>query len=625
MCVNAKQPTEPRVAIIENQTLLSLETQENDLNRSCGNIYLGTITSVQPGIDAVFVDFGSQRHGFLPFKEILPEHFIETVDKNGETTKKVTTGTKVLVQVNREEKSNKGAALTTFLALAGAYMVLMPNNSKNNGISKKADQNERAKLKEVLSQLDIPEGLSVIVRTEGINRSKDELAWDLECLLHHWKKMQEALETAPNPSLIHQEADTLIRSVRDRLRKNITSIVVDHEPTYSKLKVFLELTRPEFADRLTLYTNKVPIFTHFGVQEDINSLFLRKVHLKSGGSIVIDYTEAMTVIDVNSSKSTNAKNIEDTALETNLEAAKETIKQLSLRGIGGIIVIDFIDMTAADSRDKVEQIFEGYINAERAKMRFEPISALTGCMYISRQRPGPSITDQHYVECKSCNGLGFNRSILSIANTILHKAEDNSVMEKNKDITIQTSPNVACYILNEKREHINQIERMYQNKIIIVANEQYIDSKYTFKRSNGGTTPSYEQKEISEPQTKLHQYPGQAQPIVPQDLYKEHPKQQTTGNAIQRFMNIILPGKESQPKVYTAAETKSKPTSRNNQNQNRRDGTSPGNIKRPRRRSRSNNRTKSASTANNNVRRNPNSQRHTKPDAAMVSTDRLDD
>ncbi|MEC7030156.1 MAG: Rne/Rng family ribonuclease [Pseudomonadota bacterium] len=621
MCINATQPTEPRVAIIEGQRLKSLETQENDMNRSCGNIYLGTITSIQPGIDAVFVDFGSQRHGFLPFKEIAPKYLSGEPSDDSKISDLISTGQTVLVQVNREEKSNKGAALTTFLSLAGAYLVIMPNNHKNNGISKKADAQERAKLKEVLAQLKIPDELSVIVRTEGINRGKDELGWDLECLIHHWNKVHAAADDVKAPALIHQEADTLIRSVRDRLRKNIDSIVVDHKETYDKLRIYLGLTRPEFVEKLSLYQNKVPLFSHFGVQEQINSLFMRKISLPSGGSIVLDYTEAMTVIDVNSSKSTGGKSIEETALKTNIEAAREILSQLSLRDIGGIIVVDFIDMAVSESRQKVESIVENYINTERAKIRYEAISPLTGCMYLSRQRTGPSIIDQHYVECKHCQGLGFHRSILSIANSILYKAEDSSINDKENTITIQASPNVACFLLNEKRAHIQQIESLYGNSVVIISNEQYNDTKYTIKRSTkGSTNPSYEQKELSEPLTKLAQYQSQSQPVVPQNLYKEHPKQ--SSSAIQRFMNIILPTpKETEPKVY-----KSTPKNVKQKSEPRRVKESTANPKRPRRRNRSANQTRRTQQSSSTRSLNRSNQSRPKSSSAQsVPADRLDD
>lgn len=630
MCISAiTQPTEPRVAIIENQKLLALETQEDDMNRSCGNIYLGTITSIKPAIDAAFVDLGSQRHGFLPFKEIAPKYYTqpaETSDDNEKASieKLVKVGQKVLVQVTREEKSNKGAALTTFLSLAGAYLVIMPNNQKNNGISKKADANERQKLKSVLSELNIPDDLSVIVRTEGINRNKDELAWDLDCLIHHWEKIHAASNEATAPSLIHQEADTLIRCVRDRLRKNISSIVVDHEPTYEKLKVYLELTRPEFVERLTLYQNKVPIFSHFGVQSEINSLFLRKIQLPSGGSIVIDYTEAMTVIDVNSSKSTNAKNIEETALKTNLEAASETLKQLVLRDIGGIIAIDFIDMVAAENKSKVERMIEGYINNEKAKIRFEPISALTGCMYLSRQRTGPSIIDQHYTECKQCQGLGLHRSILSIANNILHKAEDSCVAAGVSSVVIQTSPDVACFLLNEKRQHIEQIEKTFNSRIIIISNEQYLDTKYTLKRSNEiMNSASSEQKDLQENATKLHHYPGPAQPLVQQNLYKEHPKQST--GPIQRFMNILMPQKEPVPKVYSNEKKPRKAEAQTERESKSRDNNT---HKRPRRRNRSATQTRRSPQSNGQRGRanqqNKSSDRIKQHDPKTISSDSSD-
>lgn len=595
MCINATQPEEPRVAIIDNQKLMALETQENDLNRTCGNIYLATITSIQSGIDAVFVDFGSARHGFLPFKEIAPLYYKKESKPESKVSDLVSVGQTVLVQVTREEKPNKGAALTTYLSLAGAYLVVMQNNQKNNGVSKKADPTERQKTKEMLSQLDIPDALSVIVRTEGINRSKDELAWDLECLIHHWEKIQEASDSAKAPTLVHQEADTLIRSVRDRLRKNIDTIVVDHEPTYEKLKVYLKLTRPEFAEKLSLYQNKVPIFTHFGVQNDINNLFMRKIQLPSGGSIVIDHCEAMTVIDVNSSKSTSAKNIEETALKTNLEAAREILRQVVLRDIGGIIAVDFIDMVSNDNKKKIENVIDQYVSTERAKIRFESISELTGCMYLSRQRTGPSILDQHYTECKHCASLGFHRSILSLANAILFSIENGSVGATGITIVAQTSPDVACYILNEKRSHVENIEKKYSNTVIISPNDHYIDSKYTIKRLNEAPQgASYQQKEEVEPSMKWHNSGQQSSnPLVPQNLYREHPKQ--SPSAIQRFMSIILPSKDEDPKVY--APNHSQGNQRNDSDQ-----------KRPqqRRRSRSANQTRRQSTNKYNGQRRTN-------------------
>lgn len=548
MCINAQQPDEPRVAVIDNHTLVSIETQEHEVNRSCGNIYLGKITSIQSGIDAVFVDFGSQRHGFLPFKEIAHKYYQSEPTEGSKIADLVKVGQEVLVQVSREEKPNKGAALTTHLSLAGAYLVVMSNQQKSNGISKKADASERQKIKEILTELKIPDHLSVIVRTEGINRSKEELAWDLECLIHHWENIHNASHDAKVPVLIHQEADALIRSVRDRLRKNIDSIVVDHEPTYQKLKTYLSLTRPEFADKLTYYQNKVPIFAHFGVQSHINALFMRKIQLPSGGSIVIDHTEAMTVIDVNSSKSTGARNIEETALKTNKEAAEELLKQMVLRDIGGIIAVDFIDMTQEENKSVIEKIVNDFIARERVKMRFEPISSLTGCMYLSRQRTGPSIIDQHYTECPTCDNTGIIRTVLSTSNSILQKVEEVSASESTKVITVQTSSDVSCFMLNEKRNYIEAIEKRYDIKVVVVSNEHYNNNKYTIKRTCDENKFSYQQRESLETSSpKWLNQSSQSGPLVPQNLYKEHPKQESV---IQRFMNKIMPPKTESTQVY---------------------------------------------------------------------------
>jgi ribonuclease E len=545
MCINAKQPSTPRVAVISDQKLLSIETQNDDETRTCGNIYWGTVSSIQVGIDAVFVDFGSQRHGFLPFKEIQQSY--HQCEKTEETsiTDLIKIGQRILIQVTREEKHNKGAALTTFLSLAGAYLVLMPSSQKKNGISKKADAAERAKTKEILSQLSIPENLAIIVRTEGLNRSKEELGWDLECLLHHWNNIHHATEKVTPPALIHKEGDAVIRSVRDRLRKNIDEIVVDHETTYNKLKTYLQQTRPEFEDKIKLYQNKVPIFNHYGIQNQIQSMFCRKIELKSGGSIVIDYTEAMTVIDVNSARSTNAKNIEETAFQTNQEALEELIRQISLRDIGGIIIVDFIDMTEQSNRSKIEELANQIIQREKSKIRFEALSALTGCMLLSRQRTGPSVVDQHYNECDHCGGLGHQRSITSIGNAILNKIEESSIGELGKIISCQASNDVACYLLNEKRSQIDRIENEHGNKVLVIPNESFNQSKYSIKRLSSKTDnakshllKSIENNDTERPKWSKSQI-SHTQPIVPQEIYKEHPNVKS-GGVLQRFVEKLL-------------------------------------------------------------------------------------
>jgi len=542
MCINATQENEPRIAVVENQRLISLETQQYDHTRSCGNVILGVISSIQEGIDAVFVDIGSQRHGFLPFKEIMPSCYQAEKTESSTIHDLIQVGQTVLVQVTREEKPNKGSALTTYISLAGAYLVLMPNNQKNNGISKKADAAERLKTKEIVSKLNIPESLSIIVRTEGLNRCKEELAWDLECLLHHWNKVHEAAKTVKTPTLIHEESDALIRSVRDRLRKNIDSIVIDHEPTFIKLKDYLQKTRPEFEERISLYTNAktVPLFSHYGLQGQIQSLFARKIELKSGGSIVIDYAEAMTVIDVNSARSKGSKNIEDTAFTTNSEALYEIIRQMSLRDIGGIITVDFIDMSNEDNRKKIEDLVAQKIQKDQLKIRFEPISLLTGCMLLSRQRTGPSIVDQHYEECSHCNGLGYTRSIHSVASNILFKIEEICASEASKTLVIHTSDDVGCYLLNEKRGQIETLEKRFNIKAIIIPSTALINEKYSIKRVSESNR-SYQQRTVKPQNNTRPKWSKQQQskPLVPNQLYKEHPNTRS-GGVLQRIMDKIM-------------------------------------------------------------------------------------
>ncbi|KGQ32501.1 ribonuclease E [Gallibacterium genomosp. 2] len=487
MLINATQKEELRVALVDGQRLFDLDIESPGHEQKKANIYKGRITRVEPSLEAAFVDYGAERHGFLPLKEIAREYFPEGYVYQGRPNIRdiLQEGQEVIVQVSKEERGNKGAALTTFVSLAGSYLVIMPNNPRAGGISRRIEGDERLELKESLSSLEVPEGVGLIVRTAGVGRSPEELQWDLHVLLHHWEAIKQASESRPAPFLIHQESDVIVRAIRDYLRRDIGEILIDSRKVFDKVKEHIKLVRPDFINRVKLYQGEVPLFSHFQIESQIESAFQREVQLPSGGSIVIDVTEALTAIDINSARSTRGGDIEETALNTNLEAADEIARQLRLRDLGGLIVIDFIDMTPARHQREVENRMREAVRQDRARIQISRISRF-GLLEMSRQRLSPSLNESTHHICPRCQGTGKVRDNESLSLSILRLLEEEALKEHTKQVHTIVPVKIATYLLNEKRKAITDIEKRHNVQIVVVPHEQMETPHFSVFRLRDG-------------------------------------------------------------------------------------------------------------------------------------------
>ncbi|VEJ09592.1 ribonuclease E [Actinobacillus delphinicola] len=472
MLINATQKEELRVALVDGQRLFDLDIENTSHEQKKANIYKGRITRVEPSLEAAFVDYGAERHGFLPLKEIAREYFPKDYAYQGRPNIRdvLTEGQEVIVQVSKEERGNKGAALTTFISLAGSYLVIMPNNPKAGGISRRIEGDERTELKEALSCLDVPEGVGLIVRTAGVGKSPEELQWDLKVLLHHWEAIKQAAQSRPAPFLIHQESDVIVRAIRDYLRRDIGEILIDNPKVFEKAKHQIKLVRPDFLNRVKLYQGEVPLFSHYQIESQIESAFQREVRLPSGGSIVIDVTEALIAIDINSARATKGSDIEETALNTNLEAADEIARQLRLRDLGGLVVIDFIDMGPVRNQREVENRMREAVRQDRARIQISRISRF-GLLEMSRQRLSASLGDSSSHICPRCQGTGKVRDNESLSLSILRLLEEEALKENTKQVHCIVPVKIATYLLNEKRKAIHKIEQRHNVSIIVVPNE----------------------------------------------------------------------------------------------------------------------------------------------------------
>ena len=502
MLINATQKEELRVALVDGQRLFDLDIESPGHEQKKANIYKGKITRVEPSLEAAFVDYGAERHGFLPLKEIAREYFPANYVYQGRPNIRdiISEGQEVIVQVNKEERGNKGAALTTFVSLAGSYLVIMPNNPRAGGISRRIEGDERLELKDALSSLDVPEGVGLIVRTAGVGKSPEELQWDLKVLLHHWEAIKQASQSRPAPFLIHQESDVIVRAIRDYLRRDIGEILIDSPKVYEKAKAHIKLVRPDFINRVKLYQGEVPLFSHYQIESQIESAFQREVRLPSGGSIVIDATEALTAIDINSARSTRGGDIEETALNTNLEAADEIARQLRLRDLGGLIVIDFIDMTPVRHQREVENRIRDAVRQDRARIQISRISRF-GLLEMSRQRLSPSLGESSHHVCPRCQGTGKIRDNESLSLSILRLLEEEALKENTKQVHTIVPVQIASYLLNEKRKAIHSIEKRHDVDIIVVPNEAMETPNFSVFRVRDGE----EVNELSYNLAKLHQ------------------------------------------------------------------------------------------------------------------------
>ena len=497
MLINATHPEEVRVALVDGQRLYDLDIEHRTREQKKANIYKGKITRVEPSLEAAFVDFGAERHGFLPLKEISRQYFQkDPKDIQGRINIKevIKEGQEVIIQVAKEERGNKGAALTTFISLAGRYLVLMPNNPRAGGISRRIEGEERQQLKEALGALTIPDEMGVIVRTAGLGRSAEELQWDLNYLLKLWNSIDDASRERKAPFLIYQESNVIIRAIRDYLRKDIGEVLIDSKKVYDEAQGFVQQVMQDFQHKIKLYSDETPLFSRFQIESQIETAFEREVKLPSGGSIVIDPTEALVSIDINSSRATKGADIEETALNTNLEAADEIARQLRLRDIGGLIVVDFIDMGPARNQRDVENRMRDALEADRARIQLGRISRF-GLLELSRQRLRPSLGETSSIVCPRCNGQGHIRDVKSLALSILRLIEEEVMKERTGEIQAQVPVAVATYLLNEKREPLRAIEDAHNVRVVIIPNQNLETPHFEVERIRDDQTtaqPSHE-------------------------------------------------------------------------------------------------------------------------------------
>ncbi|WP_372017667.1 Rne/Rng family ribonuclease [Pseudoxanthomonas sp. 10H] len=498
MLINATQAEELRVAIVDGQNLYDIDIEQPSKEQKKSNIYKGRITRLEPSLEAAFVEYGAERHGFLPLKEISRDYFQSGVDPNkGSIRELLREGQEVVVQVDKDERGNKGAALTTFISLAGRYMVLMPNSPSAGGVSRRIEGDDRAELKKAMDALQIPDDMGVIIRTAGVGRDAEELQWDLDYLLAVWRAIAEAALSKPAPFLIYQESRLIIRALRDYLRNDIGEILVDTEEMYNDAREFVQQVMPQNLRKLKHYKDDIPLFNRFQIESQIENAYERTIRLPSGGALVIDQTEALTAIDVNSARATKGGDIEETAFHTNLEAAEEVARQLRLRDLGGLVVIDFIDMSSSKHQRAVEDRLQGSLKYDRARVQLGRISRF-GLMEMSRQRLRASLGESSQIVCPRCEGHGRMRSVESLSLSIIRVAEEHAMKENTGQVLVQAPVEIANFLLNEKRGALREIETRHDAPIIIVADEQLHTPHYEVTRlrenelGEESTRPSYQ-------------------------------------------------------------------------------------------------------------------------------------
>ncbi|AHK78846.1 ribonuclease E [Ectothiorhodospira haloalkaliphila] len=479
--VNATQPEELRVAMVDGQKLFDLDIELPSREQKKANVYKGVITRVEPSLEAAFINYGADRHGFLPFKEIARSYLPQGEDGDASPKTGLKEGMELIVQVEKEERGTKGAALTTFVSLAGRYLVLMPNNPRAGGVSRRIEGEERSEIRESLAQLEVPQGMGLIARTAGVGRSVEELQWDLEYLKTLWTSIDEAAQSNKGPFLIYQESNVIIRTLRDHMRNDIAEIVIDDPKVYTQAQDFMQQVMPNNLRKLKLYEDHVPLFNRYQIESQIEAAFQRDVTLPSGGAIVIDHTEALISIDVNSARATKGSDIEETALNTNLEAAEEIARQLRLRDLGGLIVIDFIDMAPNKNQREVENRLRSALEMDRARVQVGRISRF-GLLEMSRQRLRPSLGESSQNVCPRCNGHGHIRSVESLSLSVLRLVEEEAMKEKTSRVLAHLPVDVSTFLLNEKRQVISTIESRYHVDITLVPSPNLLTPHFTVRR-----------------------------------------------------------------------------------------------------------------------------------------------
>ena len=532
MLINATQQEELRMAMVDGQLLYDLNIEAPASQRKKANIYLGKITRIEPSLEAAFVDYGADRHGFLPFKEISPEYFSKEAKNGGKLNIRdvLKEGQNIVVQVDKEERGNKGAALTTFVSLAGRFIVLKPNKARSGGVSRRIIGGDRDAARKSLNEIIVPDGMSVILRTAGIDRSAEELAWDLENLLTVWTAILNVVLERPAPFLIYRESDSVVRALRDYLTNEIGEILIDDEATYKDAYEHVQQTMPHNLKKLKHYEDPVPLFTRFQIESQIESAFAHTVHLPSGGSIVIDHTEALVSIDINSARATKGGDIEATALNTNLEAADEIARQLRIRDLGGLIVIDFIDMGPAKHQRDVENRLRDAVRQDRARVQIGKISRF-GLLEMSRQRLRPSIGESSHMTCPRCSGFGNIRSVESLALAILRIVGEEARKERTAKVIAQLPVEVSTYLLNEKRDWVQALEDRNDTQVVLVANPLL-------------ETPHYEVRRVRDDQTDLPENTGVSYGLVKAAPEPESPQAVLERKAIEApAVGMLKPSK----------------------------------------------------------------------------------
>ncbi|HGG9974214.1 TPA: Rne/Rng family ribonuclease [Neisseria meningitidis] len=502
MLFNATQAEELRVAIVDGQNLLDLDIETLGKEQRKGNIYKGIITRIEPSLEACFVDYGTDRHGFLPFKEVSRSYFQDYEGGRARIQDVLKEGMEVIVQVEKDERGNKGAALTTFISLAGRYLVLMPNNPRGGGVSRRIEGEERQELKAAMAQLDIPNGMSIIARTAGIGRSAEELEWDLNYLKQLWQAIEEAGKAHHDPYLLFMESSLLIRAIRDYFRPDIGEILVDNQEVYDQVAEFMSYVMPGNIGRLKLYEDHTPLFSRFQIEHQIESAFSRSVSLPSGGAIVIDHTEALVSIDVNSARATRGADIEDTAFKTNMEAAEEVARQMRLRDLGGLVVIDFIDMENPKHQRDVENVLRDALKKDRARVQMGKLSRF-GLLELSRQRLKPALGESSHVACPRCAGTGVIRGIESTALHVLRMVQEEAMKDNTGEVRAQVPVDVATFLLNEKRAELFAMEERLDVNVVLIPNIHLENPHYEINRIRTDDVeedgePSY--KRVAEPE-----------------------------------------------------------------------------------------------------------------------------
>ena len=519
MLFNATQAEELRVAIVDGQKLIDLDIESAGKEQRKSNIYKGVITRIEPSLEAAFVDYGHDRHGFLPFKEVARAYFKAGIDvSKARIQDALRERQEIIVQVDKDERGNKGAALTTFISLAGRYLVLMPNNPRGGGVSRRIEGEERAELKETVAQLDVPNGMSVIARTAGIGRTAEELNWDLAYLLQLWRAIESAATQQDGAFLIFQESSLVIRAIRDYFHEDIGEILIDTDSIHEQAVQFMSHVMPNYVSRAKLYRDDVPLFSRFQIEHQIESAFSRSVNLPSGGAVVIDHTEALVAVDVNSARSTRGADIEETAFRTNLEAADEVARQLRLRDLGGLIVIDFIDMESQRNQREVENRLRDALKYDRARVQLGKISRF-GLMELSRQRLRPSLGESSHSPCPRCHGVGHIRGTESTALHILRIIQEESMKDNTASVHAQVPVDVATFLLNEKRVDLQLLEARHRVNVLLIPNIHIETPNYTVTRLrhddlNQGEplAPSYEMVAMPSEEEKAE---GAAEPATP--------------------------------------------------------------------------------------------------------------